>query len=391
MTGPHATLVDAMPRLLLLVPILLAACGRSDPPTPFSTPPPSNTPTTPPPDGEMRPLAEALERVPEAIASVYVFSLSADRQSLTIDPRPQPSRRSARDIRGFQSRDSENGGKIITLAGGPFATGAWERTTLRARIRDAARLDELARAGYDLDEARELLVVTGEQDPTPTTFAFSAEASRPGIVGICSDVTLLDFGKPDPRPIAVRKPVVYLYPEAPTRVHARIDVAGGLDVSYPPHGDAGWTVDADPDGTLRDVATGRRHEYLFWEATSGDFAVDPARAHAVPGRDSAAFLETVCDRYALTDAECGDFVTYWLPELEGNPHNVIELVDEARYGAYARLQVTPAPDTVIRLFMIFARSETPVRVAAPAIPQRERTGFTVVEWGGANLDEHSPR
>lgn len=46
---------------------------------------------------------------------------------------------------------------------------------------------------------------------------------------------------------------------------------------------------------------------------------------------------------------------------------------------------------MIRLFMIFARSETPVRVGAPPITQRERTGFTVVEWGGANLDEGSLR
>lgn len=379
-----------MPRALLCLPLLLAACGRSDPPSTFSTPPPPTNPTTPAPDGKMRPLAETLQRVPDAIASVYVFSLSPDRQSLTIDPRPQPSRRAARDISGFQTQESKNGGKIITLAGGPFATGAWEQTTLRARISDAARLDELSRAGYDLDQTRELLVVAGEQDPTLTTFAFSAEASKPGIVGICHDVTLLDFGKPDPRPIAVRKPVVYLYPETPTRVNVRLDVEGGLDVSYPRHGDAGWTVDADPNGTLVDVATGRRHEYLFWESRSSDFAIDRARAHAVPGEKSAAFLENVCERYALTDAECGDFVTYWLPELESNRHNVIELVDETRYAEYARLQISPVPDTVIRLFMIFAKSETPVAVGAPTIEQRTRTGFTVLEWGGANLDE-APR
>jgi hypothetical protein len=376
-----------MLRALLVLPLAAVTCGRSDPPTTFSTPPPPTTPTQPAPDGVMRPLADTLQRVPDSIAAIYLFSLSPDRHSLTIDPRPQPSRRAQRDMPGgFKTQESANGGKIITLAGGPFATGAWEQTTLRARISDIARLDELARAGYDLDQTRELLVVSGEQDPTLTTFAFSADASKLGLVGICHDVTLLDFGKPDPRPVAVRKPVVYLYPETPTRVQVHIDVDGGLDVAYPRPSDEGWIVDADPSGMLRDVATGRRHEYLFWESKSSDFAIDRARAHAVPGEESAAFLEKVCDRYALTDAECGDFVTYWLPELERNPHNVIELVDEARYGAYARLSVSPMPDTVIRLFMIFARSETPVAVGAPAIEQRTRTGFTVVEWGGADLD-----
>jgi hypothetical protein len=376
-----------MPRAWLVL-LALSGCGQSAPTPTFSTPPPPQTTPQPPPDGVMRPLAETLQRVPDSIASIYVFSLSADRQSLTIDPRPQPSRRAARDMPGgFSTQESKNGGKIITLAGGPFATGAWEQTTLRARISDAARLDELARAGYDLDQTRELLVVSGENDPTLTTFAFSAEASKPGLVGICRDVTLLDFGKPDPRPIAVRKPVIYLKPETPTRVHVRVDTDRGLDVSYPRHGEDGWTVDASPDGTLRDVATGRRHEYLFWESTSSDFAIDRTRAHSVPGEQSAEFLETVCDRYALTAAECGDFVTYWLPALEKNPHNVIELVDEARYAAYARLSVTPTPDTVIRLFMIFAKSDTPVGVGAPRIEQHTRDGFTVVEWGGANLDE----
>jgi hypothetical protein len=62
-------------------------------------------------------------------------------------------------------------------------------------------------------------------------------------------------------------------------------------------------------------------------------------------------------------------------------------VDETRYARYAALHVSPAPDTVIRPFMIFRRSDTPVPVGAPALPQRERHGFTVIEWGGANLDE----
>lgn len=367
--------------------LALAACGGSDPA--FSTPPPpTGTPSTPPTDGVVRPLSEALARTPDAIAARYVLSLSDDRSALTIDPRrDEPVRREARDMRSFGTEQSANGGKIITLSAGPFATGAWETTTLRARIGEGPQLEELARAGYDLDESRHLLVVAAQGDPAPVTFAFSADAATPGLVGICSEVTVLDFGKPDPRPLVVRKPVVYLQPEAPTRVTVRLDVDGGLATSYPAHGDDGWTVLAAPDGTLRDLATDRAHEYLFWEAHADDFAIDRTRAHAVPGPQSAAFLEGLCDRYAMTPAQCGDFVTYWLPAMERNPHNVVELVDEARFGEYARLQVVPEPDTVIRLFMLFERSDVPVAVGAPEIAQRSRRGFTVLEWGGTNLDE----
>src|SRR6185295_6012503 len=98
-----------------------------------------------------------------------------------------------------------------------------------------------------------------------------------------------------------------------------------------------WTVLASPDGELVDEATGRHHRYLFWEGTSAGWELDPKHAHCVPGAEAAAFMERVCERYALTDAECGDFVTYWLPALAKNPYSVIELVDASTYARYARL------------------------------------------------------
>jgi hypothetical protein len=49
------------------------------------------------------------------------------------------------------------------------------------------------------------------------------------------------------------------------------------------------------------------------------------------------------------------------------------------------MRVEPRPDTVVRQFMIFRGSAAPVAVGAPELPQRTRRGFTVVEWGGAEL------
>ncbi len=356
------------------------------------TPPPPTQPTsqpTPQPTQPAELLAAALERVPSAIAANYVFALSPDRNELTIDPRPRAARRS-RDIGGFSARDSENGGKIITLAGGPFRGGSWVRASFRDKVQGAAQLDELRRAGYDIEQVRDLLVVDGEQDPAPTVFAFSGDANKAGIVGVCSQVTIVDFKPGATRPIAVRKPVIYLYPPTPTKVHVQMEIDGEFIATYPQIGADGWTVTAQPDGTLVDAATGRRHRYLFWEGTSAGFAIDPARAHCVPGEQAADFLERACDRFALTEAECGDLISYWIPALAGNPYNIIEFVDEQRYGGYARMHVEPRPDAVIRPFMIFRRSETPVAVGAPTLPQRSRGRFTVVEWGGADLDATLP-
>lgn len=392
------------PSILSLLLVGLAACTTpgSGPLRPAGAPPASASEPAPPiaatpdpgptaePVPPSTPIAHALAQVPASIQARYVLALSEDRRELTIDPAPLPSRRATRDVRaGFSARDSENGGKIITLDGGPFRHGSWARASFRERVGAPERLADLRRAGYDLDVVRDLLVVDGEADPSPTVFAFSNDAGKPGIVGVCADVTIIDFGAAGTptRPVAVRKPVVYLYPPATTRVHVRLELDGPLVAHYPAMQAGGWTVLAGPDGELVDEATGRHHRYLFWEAHSEAWELDPAQAHCVPGDEAAAFMEHVCERYALTDAECGDFLTYWLPALAGNPYSVVQLVDETRYARYAALHVSPAPDTVIRPFMIFRRSDAPVPVGAPALPQRERRGFTVIEWGGANLDE----
>jgi hypothetical protein len=356
---------------------------RPDPPPPSwpgATPPspgPSSAPT--------RTIAGALAGVPPAVAENYVFALSQDRSELTIDPRPRASRR-ARDVRGgFEVRDSENGGKIVTLFGGPFRDGEWVRRSLLDMVQGEPQRADLRRAGYDLDQVRDLLVVRGERDAEATIFAFSADPSKPGIVGVCSQVTIIDFDQKSPT-VAVRKPVIYVYPRSRSRVRVEVEIDGEFVATYPAMRDGGWTVTAEPSGALVDEATGRRHRYLFWDGLSGAFSrVDRARAHLVRADDAAGFLEHACERFAFTSDECGDFVTYWLPELRKHPYNVVEFVDERRYAQVARMTVTPRADTVVRAFMLFEGSEVPVEVGAPELPRRARRGFTVVEWGGADL------
>ena len=386
-------------------PSATAPSPTPPPPTPEPSPPTDETPPPSADDGAPAPdtpedpaaaaapsdpIGTALQQVPASISERYLLSISDDRSELTIDPRPLPTRRAA--VRGgFSVRDSEAGGKIISLYGGPFRNGGWVRASFRERA-PAERLAELRGAGYDVDQVRDLLVVDGERDPHPTLFAFSADAAKPGIVGVCSEVTIIDFGPgAAPAPIAVRKPVIYLYPERTTTVEVGLQLEGELSAVYPAMHDGRWTVTASPSGELVDRRTGRSHRYLFWEGTRTGWPLDLERAHCIPGREAASFLERVCESHALTDHECGDMVTYWLPELARNPYNLIALVDEETYGRYATLRVEPAPDTVIRSFMIFRRSEVPVEVGAPPLPRHDRRGFTVVEWGGASLDEAEPR
>lgn len=178
------------------------------------------------------------------------------------------------------------------------------------------------------------------------------------------------------------KPVLYLYPETETLVSVGLDLDGGLTSSYPAYED-GWTVLAAPGGTLTDPESRREYYCLFWEGTSGT-EYDFSTGYCVAGEETASFLEGALASLGLTQREANEFLIYWLPRMEGNPYNLISFQTDA-YTDAARLTIDPAPDTLIRVFMAWKGLEEPVEVAPQRLAAPERTGFTVVEWGGAEV------
>ena len=178
------------------------------------------------------------------------------------------------------------------------------------------------------------------------------------------------------------KPVIYLYPEEETEVSVKLDYKGTLTSTYPAYDD-GWTVTAQPDGTLTDPDTGREYYCLFWEGVS-DTEYDLSKGFVVPGGETAAFLETALAELGLTDKEANEFIIYWLPKMEVNPYNLITFQSEA-YTDHAVLEIEPVPDSMLRVFMVWKGLDAPVEVEPQTLHPFERTGFTVVEWGGTQL------
>ena len=177
------------------------------------------------------------------------------------------------------------------------------------------------------------------------------------------------------------KPVIYLYPEEVTDITVQLDYSGDLTCTYPAY-NGGWSVTAAPDGTLAD-ANGQTYNYLYWEGES-TAAYDFSQGFCVPGTDTAAFLEDALAQLGLTRREANEFIVYWLPQMEGNPYNLITFQQEA-YTETAELTVTPAPDSVLRVFMAWKPLEAPVEIPAQTLPAFDRYGFAVVEWGGAQV------
>lgn len=201
-------------------------------------------------------------------------------------------------------------------------------------------------------------------------------------VYIGADGTVLDTTASYPDEVLYDKPVIYLYPEQETEVTVRLDFTGRLTTTYPAYND-GWNVIAQPDGTLVDPNTGRMYYCLFWEGIA-DAGYDISTGFVVPGENTAAFLEEALARLGLTDKEANEFIIYWLPQMEGNAYNLISFQQEA-YTNNAALSITPEPDSILRVFMAWKPLDTPVEVEPQQLETIERRGFTVVEWGGAEL------
>lgn len=184
-------------------------------------------------------------------------------------------------------------------------------------------------------------------------------------------------------PIRAEKPVIYLYPEDVTDVTVKLDFNGTLTTTYPTYADD-WQVTAAPDGTLTDAA-GREYYCLYWEGDS-NVEYDLTTGSVVRGEDTAAFLEDTLAKLGLTEREANEFIIYWLPQMEANEYNLISFQTEA-YTDNAVLEITPTPDTVIRVFMAWRAIAEPIEVVAQEFTSPAREGFTVVEWGGTEIAE----
>ena len=182
-------------------------------------------------------------------------------------------------------------------------------------------------------------------------------------------------------PNADYKPVIYLYPEEETEVSVKLDYSGRLTCTYPKYSD-GWTVTASPDGTLTDEK-GQIYNYLYWEGETLT-QYDLSKGFCVKGEDTAAFLEDALAKLGLNRREANEFIVFWLPMMQENPYNIISFQGDV-YTESAKLEITPAPDTVIRVFMAWQSSDEFVEMEAQELSAPKREGFTVIEWGGAEV------
>ena len=188
--------------------------------------------------------------------------------------------------------------------------------------------------------------------------------------------------------VTVRKPVIYLYPTVETKVEVKVTLPSDSEfVSvYPSFRDGTWSVLAKPDGSLTRNDDSRTYRQLFWEAqTESGFTLDTKNAFCVKGSQTASFLEESLTKLSLSESEINDFIIYWLPYMEHNSYNAIQFLTN-EYTDRFPLDISPVPQSLIRVFMIFEAVCEPFFGTHAELTGATRQGFTAVEWGGAEIN-----
>lgn len=102
------------------------------------------------------------------------------------------------------------------------------------------------------------------------------------------------------------------------------------------------------------------------------------KGFVVRGDETKKFLQEKLVYWGLTPKEYNGFIVYWLPIMQENKYNLITFAGDD-YENIAQLKITPKPDSIIRVMMVFKPIDRPVKIEEQELKPFSRKGFTVVE------------
>lgn len=187
-------------------------------------------------------------------------------------------------------------------------------------------------------------------------------------------------------PIMVKpaKPVIYLYPEKETEVSVHLNVIGELGFTYPTYNN-GWNGIASPSGEIK--MNNKSYNYLFWDSEMPKSDLKYEKTGFLVSSDTLlSFLENSLNQFGLSSKESADFITYWYPQMIKNNQNHIHFLFNDACDTYAALNITPQPQLIFRIGMLWSEAKTNFIPEKQNIISVQRNGFTVIEWGGVEIN-----
>lgn len=197
---------------------------------------------------------------------------------------------------------------------------------------------------------------------------------------ICEQGSSFDWG-------GFNKPVIYLYPLQKTDISVKLDFNWKITADYPKYNKeiGWWKVRAYPDGTIINKEDSKKYSYLFWEWKSkNNIKWNLSKWFVVKWKDTRKFLQKTLSKMWLTPREYNEFIVYWYPLMKDNPYNLIHFAGK-QYTNTAPLTITPKPNSMLRVFMVFKALDNRIDIEQQKIKPFERYWFTVIEWWGTEI------
>lgn len=178
------------------------------------------------------------------------------------------------------------------------------------------------------------------------------------------------------------KPAIYLYPKEKTDVDVKIAPKGKTTLTIPQYPKDGWKITAYPDGKIE--SENKFYDYLYYEAQIPNELIDEKtkEGYVISYNELELTLNTLLPKLGLNKKESDEFLDYWLKALPKSNYYFIGVVPQKLFDNISPLNISPSPDTIIRVILYFKPLDQEINVSLPNITNIQRKGFTVVEWGG---------
>ncbi len=179
----------------------------------------------------------------------------------------------------------------------------------------------------------------------------------------------------------IAEPVIYIYDTKKSEITIQPGARIRVTHSYP-RIETRWHVTGSDSGKVKIIPTGKEYDYLFWEGYAG-YLPRKISGYVVSKNDIPRFIDQKLTCLGLLRHEIDDFKKAWLPEFSNSPWYFITFYDQETIDQFIPLKINPHPETIIRILMDYRALDTPVKIPEPEfITPPERTGLTIVEWGG---------
>ena len=184
--------------------------------------------------------------------------------------------------------------------------------------------------------------------------------------------TILDTSQ-----VTVKKPNIYIYPTQSIKLDVYLSFPmGGSVVQSIPQYENGWSVSLDTSGLIDN-----EYHYLFYECQVPNL-FQKEKGWIIKKENLEAFFRENLTQTGFIEPEIEDFIEYWIPILNYSSEYILYPQYSKDILPLIELTLSKQPKCMLRYFYLIEENLKGIStLESPTIPDFNRNGFTVAEWG----------